>query len=155
MNLRLTTLKKKIESNHSAFAISQTVYLHTRRTTNIDDLTPEEIEALYNVFFPAEISTKEELVNIKNQQNLKYYRSNILTLATRLGIKEPDSWNRFNDWMLKSSLYKKKLNDHKLEELKALQIQFRGIESNYERSANTPGTKAWYHKNKLIPPSAN
>ncbi|WP_123891990.1 MULTISPECIES: hypothetical protein [Chryseobacterium] len=155
MNVRIRTLKKKIESKHSVLAISQTVYLHTRRTTNIDDLTPEEIESIYNVFFPLEMSKEQELIHAKNLDTLKHYRSNILTLATRLGIKEADSWDKFNQWMLERSICKKKLNDYSLEELKELQIQFRGIESNYERSAQTPGTKAWFHKNKLIPPSIN
>jgi hypothetical protein len=155
MNLRIKTLKKKIETKHSAFAISQTVYLHTRRTTNIDELTPEEIETIYNVFFPMEMSNEQELAHAKLQQSLKNHRSNILTIASRLGLKEPDSWDKFNNWMLTMSKFKKRLNDHSLEELKELEIQFRGMENNYERSARTPGTKAWYHKNKLIPPSAN
>lgn len=155
MNVRIKTLKQKIEAKHSALAISQVVYMHTRRTTNIDDLTPEEIETIYDVFFPREFSNEEELINIKSLQDLKYYRSNILTLATRLGIKEADSWDKFNKWMLEKSICKKKLNDHSLEELKQLQLQFRGMETNYNRSAMTPGTKAWYHKNKLVPPSDN
>lgn len=155
MNIRIKTLKDKIELKHSAFAISQTVFLHTGRTTNIDDLTPAEIESIYNVLFPMEMTNEEELIHAKNLQNLKYYRSNVLTLATRLGIKDIDSWDKFNKWMLEKSIFKKKLNDHNLEELKELQLQFRGMESNYERSAMNPGTKAWYHKNKLIPPSAN
>ncbi|URC14014.1 hypothetical protein [Flavobacterium sp. B183] len=38
---------------------------------------------------------------------MKRKRSVILTLATSTGIKEADSWTKFNNWMLNSSILKK------------------------------------------------
>lgn len=153
--MKTTLMKNKLLEKFNPFAISQTVYLETRRTTNIDDLTPEEVEKIYKMFFPKEVLASEQLITAKNNDVLKKHRSNILTIATRIGIKEPDSWDKFNNWMLKNSKFKKKLNDHNLEELKELELQFRAASTNYDRSALQIGTKAWYHYHKITPPSDN
>lgn len=145
----------KLFDKFSQLAIGQTVYLHTRRSTDIDDTSDDELQAIYLLFFPKLPNLSEQLIIVKNEEILKRHRANILTIATRLGIKELDSWDKFNNWMLLSSICKKKLNDHNLEELKALEIQFRAAQVNYDRSSLKPGTKAWFHKNKLIPPSEN
>lgn len=150
-----TIMKNKLLEKFSAYSISQTVYLQTRRTTNIDDMTAEEVEDLYRLFFPKQPTASEQLINAKNNDVLKRHRSNILTIATRIGIKDPDSWDKFNNWMLNSSKFKKKLNDHNLEELKQLEIQFRAASTNYDRSALQIGTKAYYHYHKITPPSDN
>ena len=150
-----TLMKNKLLEKFDAFSISQAVYLHTRRTTDIDELTKEELEKLYSLFFPKQPSAEEKLMIVQHNDLIKRYKSNILTIATRIGIKEPDSWEAFNRFMLSSSILKKKLNDYSLEELKDLEIQFRAMQVNYDRSSLKVGTKAWYHKNKLIPPSNN
>jgi len=82
-------------------------------------------------------------------------QSIILTIATRTGIKEPDSWTKFNEWMLNSSVQKKELHKYNSDELDKLIKQFRGIESNYKKSAEKTGTKAWRHKHKFAPIGLN
>ena len=150
-----TTIKNKLFEKFSAFAISQTVFLHTGRTTDIEELSDEELAEVYKIFFPTKRNIAEQVFMLNYEKLLKEHRSIVLSIATRIGLKQPDSWEQFNNWMLKSSRYHKRLNDHNLEELKALEIQMRATEVNYERSALQPGTKAWYHKNKITPPSAN
>jgi len=145
----------KLLERFSEFAIGQTIYFHTKRTTNIDDTTDEELKEIYLLFFPLQPSVSEQLFDAKNNEILKRFRSNVLTIATRVGVKEANCWNKFNNWMLNSSKYKKKLNDHTLEELKALELQLRATEVNYNRSALKVGTKAWHHKHNLNPPSEN
>lgn len=85
-----------------------------------------------------EISAEHELI-------MKRKRSIILTIATKTGIKEPDSWSKFNLWMKKSSIFKKELHAYDYEELDQLIRQFRGLEANYEESSKKVGNKAWHH----------
>ena len=150
-----TTIKNKLFEKFSAFAISQTVFLHTGRTTDIEELSDEELAEVYKIFFPAERNIAEQAFLLNYEKLLKEHRSVILSIATRIGIKEPDNWDKFNNWMLKSSILKKKLNDYKLDELPKLERQLRAAESNYQASAEKPGNKAWYHKNKFPIPSKN
>ena len=150
-----TTIKNKLFEKFSAFAISQTVFLHTGRTTDIEELSDEELEEVYRIFFPVERNIAEQAFLLNYEKLLKEHRSVILSIATRIGIKEPDNWDKFNNWMLKSSILKKKLNDYKLDELPKLERQLRAAESNYQASAEKPGNKAWYHKNKFPIPSKN
>ena len=150
-----TTIKNKLFEKFSAFAISQTVFLHTGRTTDIEELSDEELAEVYKIFFPAERNIAEQVFMLNYEKLLKEHRSIILSIATRIGLKEPDSWDKFNNWMLKSSIKKKKLNDYNLQELKELERQLRATESNYQASAEKAGNKAWYHKNKFPIPSKN
>ena len=150
-----TTIKNKLFEKFSAFAISQTVFLHTGRTTDIDELTDQELEDVYKIFFPAERNIAEQVFMLQYEKLLKEHRSIVLSIATRIGLKEPDSWDKFNNWMLKSSILKKKLNDYNLQEIKDLERQLRATESNYQASAEKAGNKAWYHKNKFPIPSKN
>lgn len=76
---------------------------------------------------------------------MKKKRSVILTLATHTGIKEADSWTKFNNWMLSSSVHKKALNAYEYNELDDLTKQFQALKINYENSAEKTGTKAWHH----------
>jgi hypothetical protein len=85
----------------------------------------------------------------------KQKRSIVLTIATRVGIHDPNNWSKFNGFMLKSSIYKKPLNKYDLDELDALIKQFRGLEANYNKSANKTGTKAWRHKHGMSDISLN
>lgn len=150
-----TTIKNKLFEKFSAFAISQTVFLHTGRTTDIDELSDEELAEVYKIFFPAERNIAEQVFLLNYEKLLKEHRSIVLSIATRIGLKEPDSWDKFNNWMLKSSILKKKLNDYNLQEIKDLERQLRATESNYQASAEKAGNKAWYHKNKFPIPSKN
>lgn len=150
-----TTIKNKLFEKFSAFAISQTVFLHTGRTTDIEELSDEELAEVYKIFFPAERNIAEKVFMLQYEKLLKEHRSIVLSIATRIGLKEPDSWDKFNNWMLKSSILKKKLNDYNLQEIKDLERQLRATESNYQASAEKAGNKAWYHKNKFPIPSKN
>ena len=150
-----TTIKNKLFEKFSAFAISQTVFLHTGRTTDIEELSDEELAEVYRIFFPTERNIAEHVFMLNYEKLLKEHRSIVLSIATRIGLKEPDSWDKFNNWMLKSSILKKKLNDYNLQEIKDLERQLRATESNYQASAEKAGNKAWYHKNKFPIPSKN
>lgn len=140
--MNITHMKRKLLEKFSPFSIGQTVYLHTGRTTDIEETTPEEFKTIYQMFFPKDPDINEQLIAARNENELKLHRSNILTIATRIGIKAPDSWDKFNNWMLRSSIYKKKLNDHNLKELKELEKQLRAAETNYNGSSLKIGTKA-------------
>ena len=153
--MNATTIKNKLFEKFSAFAISQTVFLHTGRTTDIDELTDQELAEVYKIFFPAERNIAEQVFMLNYEKLLKEHRSIVLSIATRIGLKEPDSWDKFNNWMLKSSILKKKLNDYNLQEIKDLERQLRATESNYQASSEKAGNKAWYHKNKFPIPSKN
>ena len=153
--MNATTIKNKLFEKFSPFAISQTVFLHTGRTTDIDELSDEELAEVYKIFFPTERNIAEQVFMLNYEKLLKEHRSIVLSIATRIGLKEPDSWDKFNNWMLKSSILKKKLNDYNLQEIKDLERQLRATESNYQASAEKAGNKAWYHKNKFPIPSKN
>lgn len=86
---------------------------------------------------------------------MKRKRSNILTLATHTGIKEPDSWTKFNNWMKNSSIYKKELHAYDYDQLDDLTRQFQALKANYEHSAEKMGTKAWHHATGIPKPSNN
>lgn len=86
---------------------------------------------------------------------MKRKRSAILTLATKTGIKELDSWTKFNNWMLTSSIHKKALNAYDYHELDELTKQFRALEANYQNSAQKVGNKAWHHATGIPKPSSN
>ena len=150
-----TTIKNKLFEKFSAFAISQTVFMHTGRTTDIEELSDEELAEVYKIFFPTERNIAEQVFMLNYEKLLKEHRSIVLSIATRIGLKEPDSWDKYDSWMLKSSILKKKLNDYNLQEIKDLERQLRATESNYQASAEKAGNKAWYHKNKLPIPSKN
>ncbi len=150
-----TTIKNKLFEKFSAFAISQTVFLHTGRTTDIEELSDEELAEVYRILFPTERNIAEQVFMLNYEKLLKEHRSIVLSIATRIGLKEPDSWDKFNNWMLKSSILKKKLNDYNLQEIKDLERQLRATESNYQASAEKAGNQAWYHKNKFQIPSKN
>jgi hypothetical protein len=76
---------------------------------------------------------------------MKRKRSVILTIATKTGIKEVNSWSKFNLWMKNNSIFKKELHAYEYDELDQLTRQFRGLEKNYDESAKKVGNKAWHH----------
>ena len=86
---------------------------------------------------------------------MKRKRSNILTIATKTGIKEANNWTKFNKWMLNSSVHKKPLKEYNYEELDDLNKQFRQLLANYENSAQKVGNKAWHHATGIPRSSEN
>ncbi len=127
------------------------VYLYTDgRTKSTRDLSPQEVKTLigklqngnskmaFNVDRSAEIECKKK-------------RSIVLTIATRVGLHNPNDWNVFNNFMISRSILKRQLNKYDINELDKLVQQFRGIEANYNKSAKKIGTKANQHKFKLPP----
>lgn len=86
---------------------------------------------------------------------MKRKRSIILTLATHTGIKDADSWTKFNNWMKHSSILKKELHAYNYDELDDLTKQFRALKANYENSAEKTGTKAWHHATGIPKTSLN
>ena len=97
----------------------------------------------------------EQSISAEMELIMKRKRSVILTLATHTGIKEPDSWTKFNNWMLNSSIHKKALNAYEYYELDDLTKQFQALKANYENSASKAGTKAWHHATGIPKPSCN
>ncbi len=118
------------------------------RTESVRDLTPNELKKFCNELSNKCQSADQELI-------MKRMRSTVLDLATKTGIKEPNSWEKFNSWMKSTSILKKELHAYTLEELTALIKQFRGLNSNFERSAQKTGTKAWYQQNNIPQPGIN
>ena len=99
--------------------------------------------------------TKEQSLSAEIELIMKRKRSVILTIATKTGIKEADSWTKFNNWMLNSSIYKKALHAYEYEELDELNKQFRALEINYNNSAEKFGSKAWHHATGIPKTSSN
>ncbi len=108
------------------------------RTRSVRELTHKEMDAIC-----ASLQEKAAATGLDIEMRKK--RSIVLTIATRTGIKEPDSWSKFNLWMKNKSIFKKELHAYDYEELDQLIRQFRGIEANFDRSAKKVGTKAWHH----------
>lgn len=118
------------------------------RTQSVRDLNARELNLFYT-----QISNKTQSVDM--ELALRKKRSVVLTLATATGIKAADSWDKFNAWMLKSSVFKKELHAYNYEELDALIRQFRGLKANYSKSAVKVGTKAWHHATGIPTMSSN
>jgi len=113
------------------------------RTDSAKNLSTKELQSLCG-----------ELQNRQQQGELEMImrrkRSVVLTIATRTGIKEPNGWSKFNLWMKSKSIFKKELHKYDYDELDQLVRQFRGLEANFKKSAEKPGTKAW-HQSTGIP----
>lgn len=151
--MNATIMKNRLCEKFSESAIRMSVYDFTNRTSNIDEMTDYELEKMYNVFFPKQPSLVQQVVQAEHNELLRKHRSIVLKIATKIGLKHPDNFDKFNNWMLKSSILKKKLNDYSLVELQSLERQLRSAESNFEASATKPGNKAWYHKHGFSVPS--
>lgn len=123
------------------------------RTSSTKDLNAKEIYTLVVWLQDQIVETNKKDADF--ELALKRKRSLVLTLATRTGIKQSDSWVRFNGWMLKYSVMKKPLNQYNYDELDVLIRQFRGLEAHYKQSSEKTGTKAWTRANKFPLPSAN
>lgn len=114
------------------------------RTKSSTGLLPIEVDELCEKLrndFKMSLSTDAHLEMLKRQK-----RSEVLTIATRTGIHDPNDWWKFNEFMLHSSILKKPLKRYGLDELDSLIRQFRALEGNFNRSAQKVGTKAWSKK---------
>ena len=118
------------------------------RTTSVRELSQKELDIICNNLSHTTNQAENELL-------MRNKRSIVLKLATSTGIKEPDSWTKFNGWMLKFSVLKKELHAYNLDELDQLTRQFRALESNYKASAKKPGTKAWFRATGIPEISCN
>ena len=112
------------------------------RTRSLRELSHIEYTHLINQMreFAATMATYDMEIESKRK------RSQVLAIATRTGLKDPNDWRKFNAFMKERSILKKPLNRYNLSELDALVDQFRAIEANYKKSAEKPGTAAWHHK---------
>jgi len=118
------------------------------RTQSLKELQADELQELCNTLAD-ELNKQQQ--QIEDTKRLK--RSTVLTIATRTGIKQPDNWGSFNHFMLHSSVVKKSLNLCNLDELELVIKQFRALEHSNARSAQKPGTKAFF--NQLGMPEIN
>ncbi len=116
------------------------------RTTLLEELTDQEAETLLHIHLPNEKDLEEECNALLEEIKKKEYKSAILALAERIGIKKPGDFQRFNNWMFRYSRFKKHLNAHSLTELKQLYQQLRAAQANNARSAQKVMTKSWWHK---------
>lgn len=89
---------------------------------------------------------KTQLTNPEEELLLRKKRAVVLAIATRTGIHDTNDWSKFNRFMLNSSILHKPLKDYNLTELNRLIQQFRKLEENYNRSAEKPLNKAWWHR---------
>ncbi|WP_162990009.1 hypothetical protein [Chryseobacterium sp. 6424] len=120
------------------------------RTTNIEELTAEEIDRLYACHAPRLKDVEAEFEAFKAEMVQKAWRSKILAAAEKAGLKEPGDFGKFNAWMLNRSKYKKPLYAHTVEELKELHRQINSAISNNYRSAQKPMTKAWWNQGEKL-----
>ncbi|WP_066435505.1 hypothetical protein [Chryseobacterium sp. CCH4-E10] len=151
-------MKEHLIQKFSSIALQSSIWAKTGgRTGNINDLGPEELEEIYYMFFPKEKkrTLEEEYIRIRDENKIKALRSTILKDAQYIGLYEPHNWKPFNDFMMKLSPLKKPLKNYKLNEFDSLIKQFKSLRSKYNKAAKIPGSKEWYHKNKLPMPSVN
>jgi hypothetical protein len=118
------------------------------RTQSVRDLNTVELNIFYN-----QLNTKTQPAVLELE--LRKKRSIVLKLATDTGIKTPENWTKFNQWMLKCSVLKKELHAYDYVELDQLIRQFRALKANYSRSAIKVGTKAWHHATGIPTISTN
>ncbi|MGR3790694.1 hypothetical protein ACUXZJ_07260 [Flavobacterium sp. TN-1] len=136
---------KALCSKFSASALGQAVYMETKRTTDINELSSQEIEALYNRFFPKK-SAIDFLIEMEQERELKRLRSIIIKEAQFIGIYTPDSWVTFNRFMIHKSIFKKSLNEYKISEFPQLIQQFKAMSVKVSRAKMIPHTTAWYNE---------
>ncbi|WP_185284951.1 hypothetical protein [Elizabethkingia anophelis] len=116
----------------------------SHRTTVIDELTEPEVLELLSIHNRQSFEIDED--SLRQELICKNLKSKIIALAEKEKIKEPNSWHKFNNWMLSSSRFKKHLNAHNLDELQLLFKQLHALKSNNRRSATKPMSQAWFRK---------
>jgi hypothetical protein len=118
----------------------------SHRTTLIEELTDAEATRLLAIHCPPEIELEKDFNALQQDLVKREWKSKILALAERIGIKEKGGFHNFNNWMLSKSKFKKHLNAHSIEELKAIHQQLHGVRYHDAKSAEKPFTKAWWSK---------
>lgn len=150
--MQVELMKERLLKRFDSFQLGQNAWLQTRRTTNIDELTDEELREMYRLFFPS----KQEQINKLEQVNkIKALRSIVLKDAQYLGLYTPNSWERFNRFMLERSPYKKRLTDYKEHEFELLIKQLKSMRTKFDQSAKKTGSKEWSRKHGLPPQTMN
>lgn len=82
---------KELFAERDELSIASEVYGFTNfRTTRMEELTQEEIDALVKVHSPEKL---DEQFSALIEEMPKEWRSKILALAEREGIKEPNSFH--------------------------------------------------------------
>jgi len=120
------------------------VYSYTQgRTKSTRELYDLELTDLVN-----QLNKVEQTSNhLAEKMALKEKRAIVLAIAQRTGIHEGTNFDKFNAFMEARSILKKRLNKYTLDELDQLIKQFRGLEANFQKSAENAGTKAWNKAN--------
>lgn len=116
------------------------------RTTLLEELTEQEAELLLQIHTPKKKDDNALIEELKKRE----WRSAIISLAELTNIKEHNCYAKFNNWMLTKSTFKKHLNAHSIDELKALHRQLKGIQYNNTQSAKRPMNKAWWDKGEKL-----
>lgn len=129
------------------------VYTWTNgRTKSTRDLTDDE---LINLVWKFENDSRMRNASAMAELEKKKKRATVLAIAQRCGIHEGTSFDKFNRFMLNKSIHKKELYKYSIDELDELIKQFRGLERNYQRSAQNAGTKAYNHAHGFADMSFN
>lgn len=95
----------------------------------------KEINMKLDDFLRVGKNFKDREAKENEKEALKKGRSLVLKLATKAGIKEVDNFDKFNRFMLKSSVHHKEFFKYTADELNELIKQFRQILINNERAA--------------------
>lgn len=113
------------------------------RTISTRELFDIELTELVNQLQSSRYKSSE----LAEKMALKEKRAIVLAIAQRTGIHEGTSFDKFNAFMEARSILKKRLNKYTIDELDELIKQFRGLEANFQKSAENVGTKAWNKSN--------
>jgi len=133
------------KQGYDADARHDLIYSFTEgRTISTRDLFDLEMTELVNQLQGGSVETHDRA---SLQIALKEKRAIVLAIAQRTGIHEGTSFSKFNAFMEARSILKKRLNKYTLDELDQLIKQFRGLEANFQKSAENAGTKAWNKAN--------
>lgn len=128
------------KQGYDADARHDLIYSFTEgRTISTRDLFDIELTELVNQL-NGNTSTRSE---VELKIALKEKRAIVLSIAQRVGIHEGTNFDKFNAFMEARSILKKRLNKYSIDELDPLIKQFRGLEANFNQSAENAGTKAW------------
>lgn len=134
------------KQGYDADARHDLIYSFTEgRTISTRELFDIELTELVNQLNGADphrrLSAEQSKAGL--QLALKEKRAIVLSIAQRVGIHEGTNFDKFNAFMEARSFLKKRLNKYTIDELDDLIRQFRGLEANFQKSAENAGTKAW------------
>lgn len=150
-------IKNRLLSRFSKESLEQSVYMQSKgRTYDIDELTNDELQSLFYMFFPAEKPKHhtQRLYELEIEQELKRLRSVVLADAQYIGLYTPGNWTRFNQFMNYTSVLKKPLNRYEIDEFPELIKQFKSMRYKFNKSKTVVGTSAWF-KFLGLKPSVN